>query len=237
GIGFAIPSSLARPVIEQLKAKGKVSRGWLGVQIQELTPAIAKSLGLPSDRGALVSDVMKGGPAENAGLKPGDVIQSFNGHDIDRVRDLPIIVAEAPARSSAKVGVWRKGSKLTFDVRIAEQPANMEVSATSPSPGPASAVGVELTALTKSLRRRFDIPNNVHGVVVRSVSDSSPLAQANIEVGDVIVSINQEPVTTPEAAVTMIDSAVSGPNKSILLQINRRGINEYVAWSEQTGNG
>ena len=105
GIGFAIPSSLAKPVIEQLREHGKVERGWLGVQIQEVTPEIAKSLGLPKAEGALVADVTAGGPAQKVGIKQGDVIMSFNGHDIAKVRDLPIVVAETP------VGETREGRR------------------------------------------------------------------------------------------------------------------------------
>ena len=101
----------------------------------------------------------------------------------------------------------------------------------------ATAVGVKLAALTPSLRRRSHVPDRVDGVLVRAIADSSPLADADLQVGDVIVSINQKSVTTPEAAVTMLGDAVSGPDKRVLLQINRRGVNEYVAWSEQTGSG
>ncbi|HUN46798.1 MAG TPA: Do family serine endopeptidase, partial [Stellaceae bacterium] len=123
GIGFAIPSNLAKPVIDQLREHGKVSRGWLGVQIQEVTPAIAKSMSLPNDHGALVADVTKGSPAEKAGFKQGDVIESFNGHQIEKLRDLPIMVAETPVGTDAKVTVRRGDTDKSFDVAIAEQPA------------------------------------------------------------------------------------------------------------------
>ncbi len=125
GIGFAIPSDLAKPVIAQLREHGKVSRGWLGVQIQEVTPAIAKSMGLANDHGALVADVTKGSPAEKAGFKQGDVIESFNGHAIEKLRDLPIMVAETPVGTATKVEVRREGKDITLDTTIAEQPANL----------------------------------------------------------------------------------------------------------------
>src|SRR5690348_15414160 len=124
GIGFAIPSSLAKPVIEQIKEHGKVERGWLGVQIQEVTPEIAQSLGLPKPDGALVADVTKDSPAAKAGLKQGDVILGFNGHDIGKVRDLPLVVAETPVGEKAKVDVLRGGDKKTVDVAIGPMPEN-----------------------------------------------------------------------------------------------------------------
>ncbi|HUK57843.1 MAG TPA: Do family serine endopeptidase, partial [Stellaceae bacterium] len=111
GIGFAIPSSLAKPVIEQLKEHGKVERGWLGVQIQEVTPELAKSLGLPKAEGALVADVTAGGPAQKVGIKQGDVILSYDGHDIAKLRDLPLSVAETPVGETAKVEIWRDGKE------------------------------------------------------------------------------------------------------------------------------
>src|SRR5512146_2969846 len=127
GIGFAIPSSLAKPVIDQIRQHGKVERGWLGVQIQQVTPEIAKSLGLPKDEGALVADVTNGGPAEKAGFKQGDVILSFNGHAIQKVRDLPIVVAETAVGDKATVEVWRKGGETTLAPQIAAMPDNPKV--------------------------------------------------------------------------------------------------------------
>ncbi|HUB97232.1 MAG TPA: Do family serine endopeptidase, partial [Stellaceae bacterium] len=112
GIGFAIPSDLAKPVIEQLEEHGKVARGWLGVQIQEVTPEIAKGLGLPKAEGALVADVTKDGPAEKVGIKQGDVIVGYDGHDIAKLRDLPLAVAETQVGQTASVKVWRNGQEL-----------------------------------------------------------------------------------------------------------------------------
>jgi serine protease Do len=128
GIGFAIPSSLAQPVIDQLKEHGKVERGWLGVQIQQVTPEIAKSLGLPKEEGALIADVTDGGPAAKAGLKQGDVILSFNGHEIGKVRDLPLVVAETPVGQKAAVKVWRNRAETDVTASIAPMPDNLQVS-------------------------------------------------------------------------------------------------------------
>ena len=249
GIGFAIPSNMAKSVIVQLREHGKVSRGWLGVQIQEVSPAIAKSLGLPSDHGALVADVTKGGPAEKAGIQQGDVIESFGGQQIDKLRDLTRVVAETPVGQTAKVKVWHKGHETTLEPVIAEQPANMDVLASNSgsgngedqqqaAPSKASALGLKLTPLTPELRKQLKVPASVKGVVVSQVADSSPLADVDLQPGDVIVSVNQEPVTTPKEAVAKLKSAQSSADKSVLLQINRHGVNAFVAWSsDQSDKG
>jgi len=245
GIGFAIPSNLAKPVIEQLREHGKVSRGWLGVQIQEVSPAIAKNLDLPNDHGALVADVTKGGPAEKAGIRQGDVIESFGGQDIAKLRDLTRSVAETPVGRTAKVKVWRKGHETTFEPLIAEQPDNMDLVASNSggeeqqpaAPSHASALGLKLAPLTPDLRKQLKVPSGVKGVVVSQIADSSPLAEIDLQTGDVIVSVNQEPVTTPKDAVSKLKAAKSNPDKSVLLQINRHGVNAFVAWSGQSDNG
>jgi len=247
GIGFAIPANLAKPVIEQLRVHGKVSRGWLGVQIQEVTPAIAKNLGLPSDHGALVADVTKGGPAEKAGLQQGDVIESFGGQQIDKLRDLTRAVAETPVGRTGKVKIWRKGHETTLEPVIAEQPENMGLVASNNSgseeqqpaaPQRASALGLKLAPLTPEMRKQLKVPSSVKGVVVSQIADSSPLADVDLQAGDVIVSVNQEPVTTPKEAVAKLKAAQASADKSVLLQINRHGVNAFVAWSsEQSDNG
>ena len=237
GIGFAIPSDLAKPVIDQLREHGKVSRGWLGVQIQEVTPAIAKSMGLPNDHGALVADVTKGSPAEKAGVKQGDVIESFNGHQIEKLRDLPIMVAETPAGSEAKVQVRRGDEDKSLDVAIAEQPANLGQLAEAEGGHADRAEGLALAPLTSAERERFHVPERVKGVLVRSISDSSPFNEVDLRPGDVIVAINQQPVTSPEEAAGKLSEAMNGPDKRVLLLLNRHGSSEYVALSQAPNQG
>jgi serine protease Do len=127
GIGFAIPANQARPVVEQLKVHGKVARGWLGVQIEQVTPLMAQSLGLPKAGGALVAKVGSGGPAAAAGFEQGDVILSINDRDIRRMHDLPLVVAEMPIGEKAAVTVWRRNAPLTLRPVIGEMPRNPEV--------------------------------------------------------------------------------------------------------------
>ena len=188
-------------MIEQLKVKGKVSRGWLGVQIQEVTPAIAKSVGLSKDHGALVADVTEGSPARKSGFQQGDVIMSFGSQEITKLRDLTRAVAETPIGQAVKVKVWRNGRESTLEVTIAEQPENMEVAAPaqekqSPTPQHASALGLRLSPLTADLRKQLKVPAQIKGAVILEISDSSPFADLDLQVGDVIVSINLQPDLT-----------------------------------------
>ena len=242
GIGFAIPSSLAKPVIEQLREHGKVDRGWLGVQIQEVTPEIAKSLGLPKDAGALVADVTQGSPAAKSGFKQGDVILSFNGHDVAKVRDLPIIVAQTPVGQKAKVEVFRNGKRDNLEVAIGQMPENPQVAQNDqggdqqPQAENTSALGLKLAPLSDQLRKRAGVPKSVKGVVVTGIDDNSPLAELGIQPGDVIQQVNQQPVTTPQQAEQKLKEAQAGKDKSLLLLINRHGTNQYLALSMAKGD-
>jgi serine protease Do len=241
GIGFAIPSSLAKPVIEQIKEHGKVERGWLGVQIQEVTPEIAKSLGLPKAEGALVADVTKGSPAAKAGFKQGDVILAFDGHHIAKVRDLPIIVAETSVGEKAQVKVWRKEHDVTLQPEIGEMPANPQV-AQNEETGEAqhaSTMGLKLAPLTEEWRHRLHLSKSVQGVVVTAVADNSPLAELGLQPGDVIESIDQERVTTPKQAVEKLKKAEDekGNRKNLLVLLNRHGVNQYIALSVENNTG
>jgi len=239
GIGFAIPSSLAKPIIEQLRTHGKVERGWLGVQIQTVTPDIAKSLGLPKAEGALVADVTKDSPAAAGGMKQGDVILNYDGHDIGQVRDLPIAVAETPVGQTAAIKIWRNDKPTSVQVKIGAMPDNVGKVATTEQPqqGKSAAMGLKLSSLTPELRRQAHVPKDVHGVIVTDVAAGSPLGAIGVQPGDVIVSINRKAVETPREAIHELEAAqeAKGPSKTVLLLINRHGVNEYVALTVQNG--
>ena len=242
GIAFAIPSSLAKPIIEQLKSHGKVQRGWLGVQIQEVTPELAKGLGLPKATGALVAGMTEGGPAAKAGFRQGDVILSFNGHEIQRMRDLPLIVAETPVGQKAEVKLWRAGSALTLSPIVGEMPENLSPAALHPRGAPkpqaertSSVMGLTLAPLTAESRRQFHVPSTVKGVVVTTIANDSPFAALDVERGDVIELINQQPVATPQDAVSMLKAAAGRKDQGILLLINRRGSGRFIALSGDRG--
>jgi len=241
GIGFAIPSNLAKPVIDQLRATGKVERGWIGVQIQDVTPEIAKNLGLPAASGALVADVTKGGPAEKVGFKQGDVILSYNGRDIIKVRDLPIAVAGTPVGNKAEVKLWRQGSQMTLEPVVAAMPDTQQLAkADSPAAGGDSgqaqathSMGLKLSMLTPDLRRQAGVPAAVNGVIVTDIADDSPFADIGVQAGDVIVAVNQQPAVSPQDVAAKLDALnkQKGGNRTLLLLINRHGINQYVALS------
>lgn len=234
GIGFAIPANLAKPVIDQLRAHGKVERSWLGVEIQQVTPELAKSLGLPKAEGALVSSVTPDSPAAKAGFKQGDVILSFDGHDIAKLRDLPILVAETPAKQAATLDVWRNDAKTTITATLAEMPANPQF-AENGSEENGTSMGVHLAPLDSAWRDRLHLDPDVKGVVVTGVADNSPLSDLGLQRGDVIESINQHPVTTPAEAVDALQAAKNDKqNQNVLLLVNRNGMNQYIA--ESLGN-
>ena len=237
GIGFAIPANLARPVIEQLKANGRVARGWLGVQIQQVTPEIAESFGLPKPEGALVAGVSADGPAARAGLAQGDIILSVNGHDISRMRELPLVVAQTAIGETAAVRVWRRNAEATLRPVIGEMPESAETLETRQGeregqrlerPG---VVGLKLAPLTQQRRQRLRVPLKVNGVVVTAIDEDSPFADVDLMPGDVIEAINQRPVTSPEDATDRLQEAAASGRGSVLMLINRHGTDHYLATS------
>ena len=242
GIGFAIPVNLARPVVEQLKVYGRVARGWLGVQIQQVTPEIAESFGLPKAEGALVAGVSADGPAARAGLAQGDIILSVNGHDISRMRELPLIVAETPIGQTAAVTIWRQNAETTLRAVIGEMPQSPDAADKRQGeregerlerPG---VVGLKLAPLTQQRRQRLGVPHKVNGVVVMAIDEDSPFADLDLLPGDVIEAINQRPVTSPEDATSRLQEAAASGGRSVMILINRRGTDHYLATSiDNTG--
>ncbi len=235
GIGFAIPSNLALPVIRSLKADGKVKRGWLGVRIQTVTEEIADSLGLDGAAGALVASVTPGGPAEQAKIEAGDVILEFDGKKIDRMRGLPRIVAETPIGEAAKVVVWRHGERKTFDVTLGELPEEAELAAlteseaNTPSSADIEALGVTVATITDELKTRFQLAEDIKGVVIMSVADGGAASHESLRAGDVIVEVGQEEVHSPPEVAAKVSQARQDEKKSVLLLIDRQGDLRFVA--------
>ncbi|MGE0259830.1 MAG: DegQ family serine endoprotease [Alphaproteobacteria bacterium] len=232
GIGFAVPSNVAKHVVEQVERHGKVSRGWLGVQIQEVTPAIAASLGLGDEGGALVAAVTPNSPASRAGVKQGDVILSFNSSDLKQMRDLPRLVANAEPEAGASMTVWRNGQRKELNVTLGEMPENLQTaSARGSEPGEeqgADALGMRFGALTPDLRRQMRIGRDVQGVVITGIERNSPAESFGVTRGDVLVSINQEPVSDPDDAAQKLRTIAKSPQKNALLLLNRNGTSRYV---------
>jgi serine protease Do len=236
GIGFAIPSNLAVPVIDSLKADGRVKRGWLGVRIQTVTDEIAESLGLDDAEGALVASVTPDGPAEVAQIQPGDVILEFDRKPIDRMRGLPRIVAETPIGKEVEVVVWRRGEKETFGVTLGELPEEEELAALTEqgaevpsSSASIESLGVTVATITEELRTRFELPEDAQGVVIVEVTDGSAAASESLRPGDVIVEVGQEEVSSPPEVAAKVGQAQQEDKKSVLLLIDRSGDLRFVA--------
>ncbi|MGE3782785.1 MAG: DegQ family serine endoprotease [Alphaproteobacteria bacterium] len=238
GIGFAVPSNVAKNVVQQLREKGHVTRGWLGVAIQGITPAIAKSLGLNAERpnGALVASVTPNSPAAKAGVKQGDVITSAGGHAVKEVGDLPRIVAAAPPGHQFDLMILRGGKEMTLPVTLGElSESPKQAAAAAPEEDRSGALGLRLAALTPELRRQYRIPKDVEGVVVTEVADQSPADSAGVQPGDVLVSVDQKPVETPPKAAEQLKEAAAKGN--VLLLINRKGSSQFVGLSVNRGSG
>jgi serine protease Do len=238
GIGFAIPTSLAKPVIEQLAKYGKPRRGWLGVRIQAVTDEIAESLGLDKPRGALVASVSEKGPAQSAGIQPGDVVLTFDGKDVTDMRRLPRIVAETSIEKSVKVTVWRKRKEHTFDVKVGEleesepQQAALTPDKQDQKPGAAQtvkALGLSMSPASAELKQRFNLGDEVTGVVVTEVAGDSPAGEKGVKPGDVIVEVAQEEVKNPGQVAAKIEEAKKAGRKSVLMLIDRAGDLRFVA--------
>lgn len=235
GIGFAIPSALAKPVIDQIVEYGRTRRGWIGVRIQSVSEEIAESLGLDKPRGALVASVTPEGPAEAAKLEAGDIILSVNGRAIDEMRALPRIVAETKIGSEAKITYWRDGKESETAITIGELEKAEEDGLIASGPKTEStglkieSLGIALKSLNDEIRAEYGIPANVDGVVIDEVDLSSEAGRKGLGMGDVIVEINQQAVTDPETAKDIVVRAKQNGRSSVLLLINRGGNVSFVA--------
>jgi serine protease Do len=236
GIGFAIPASLARPVIDQLRKYGRTRRGWLGVRIQKMTPEIAESLGLKKVAGALVASTTEGGPAAAADIRPGDVILKFDGKDIPEMRKLPRVVAETPVETTTHVVVWRKGKKLKLKVTLGElEKFERVVEKGKVTPTKTTKqeqfneFGLSLSKITPELREKYGITEVDHGVVVIKVAKGGLGSQKDLRPGDVIVEVAQHEVRTPKEMIARVKNARDRGQSSLLLRFKRRGEGYYVA--------
>ena len=241
GIGFAVPSNVAKPIVAQLEEHGKVSRGWLGVQIQEVTPAIAASLGLHGEQGALVAVVTPGSPGAKGGIKQGDVILSFNGSEVSHLRDLPRLVAGTAPDAGATMKVWRNGQTVELQAKVGELTNEKIASANGgedeDQPAKAEAMGMHFAPLTAQLRRELHVAKDVHGVVVTRVDHGSAAQDVGLSEGDVLVTIDQQAVNTPEEAAEKLKEVANSPKKSALLLLNRHGVTQYVGVNLGGNNG
>jgi serine protease Do len=241
GIGFAIPSSLAHEVVEELikESDHTVHRGWLGVRIQAVTDEIAESLGLDKARGALVASVSDNGPAQTSGILPGDVILTFDGKPVTDMKHLPRLVAETAVDKVVPVTVWRKRVETSLKVKVgrlqetetasAEAPAKTPPAPKSDAIGTVKALGMTLSNVTPDLKTKFSLADDAKGVVVVEVAKDSPGAEKGLRPGDVIMEAAQEEVKSASQIVGKVADAKKSGRKSILLLVERQGDLRFVA--------
>ena len=225
GIGFAIPVNLAKPVFTQLASAGRVTRGYLGVEIQRVTADLAKSFRLPTSRGALVASVVDGSPAQKAGIKPGDVITEYDGKQVARSDELPLIVAETPVGRDVQITVMRNGAPVTITAHVGKLRAEADERPTGDAKSQ-SSLGLALQNLTPGLADQVGV-HEKKGVLVRGVEDGSPAANAGLKAGDVIAEVDHKPVVSVDDVKRELDHRPSGA--PVLLLVRRGPTTLYVA--------
>jgi len=221
GIGFAIPANLCRDVLESLVTDGKVTRGYLGVLPQDITPALAKKLNLKDNTGALLSEITPRGPADRSGLKSGDVVTEFNGKTIRDARHLRLEVARTKPGLSVNVAIRRDGDPKNLKVTVRERPDDRELAGQGSGSGRSPADegtlnGVGVADLTPQFRRQFRIPERIEGALITDVEESSPSWEAGLRPGDVIVELNKKKVTSADEAIRLTESP---KDKTTLLKV------------------
>ena len=228
GIGFSVPSNLAKSVVMQLKQYGHARRGWLGVRIQQVSPDIAEAVGLKEAEGAMVAGVNEGGPAEKAGIRNGDVIVKFNGQDVKEMRNLPRIVAETEIGKEVPVLLWRDRHDVTVQASVGELPDDVQQANASPNAPPEkpakrtamiSGLGARLSPITDELRDQFKLSADQKGVVVTDVQSDGAAASRGVKPGDVIVEVQQEPVATPQDVSERLEKFRKLNRKTVLMLV------------------
>lgn len=240
GVGFAIPINMGRMVMERLISEGKVTRGYLGVSLQPLTPDLAERFELKEQNGALINEVVEGTPAAEAGLKPGDVVVEFNGKKISDYRQLRLLVSQTLPKTKATFKILRAGKPRTVNVTLAELPSQRVLSGMMrPGQGPGADLaepetleGVEVGDLDQRSRRQFSIPNHVRGALVTNVEPDSNAYEAGLRPGDVILEFEQQPVRSADDAVELSNNFKGG---KVLLRVWSKGSAKYIFVN--VGNG
>ncbi len=227
GIGFAIPSNVAKDIVAQLRDHGKVARGWLGVQMQPLTPTLAKAVGLPNAQGVLVDSVVDGSPAAHASLQQGDVITAYDGKPIKDARDLAMAVADTATGKSASLTVWRDHHARSLDVTIGtEQRARVAMADTGVTGE--KPVGMALEPLTSDMRNQLNLKPSTSGVVVGQVTEGSRADESGVQAGDVIERVGGKQVNSPAEVADAIHTAERQKQAAVPLLVMRAGVTSYL---------
>ena len=235
GIGFSIPSTMAEPVLKQLREFGRTHRGWLGVKIQQVNDEVAESLGLSNTHGALVLEVTPGSPAAKVGIKTGDLITKFDGKEISEMRFLPRMVAETKIGKTVEVIVWRDGKEKSFDITLGElkedEVADKETTGDEEQPqvtGGEKVLGLQLKPLDADIRSQFEIGKGVQGLFVTDIDHDSEAAKRGMSPGDVLNTANNKQIASVADFKDAIKEAKSAGRKYILLRIYRGGDTAFV---------
>lgn len=225
GIGFAIPSKMVKNVMNSIINQGKVVRGWLGVQIQPLTPELAKQFNLKDEHGVLLVDVVEGGPAEKSGLKRGDVIIEFDGKKIENPFQLRNMVAATSPGKEIQAKIIRNGAQLTAKIIVEEIPVETKTTPVVPAVFDNNMKGVSVIDLTDDIVKQFGITKKVKGVIVNAIAEDSPAA-SSIMKGDIIIEINRKPITSIKEYNDIVSKIEK--NQLVLLLIIRGGSSQYI---------
>jgi serine protease Do len=225
GIGFAVPINMARQVMDQLVTHGRLTRGYLGVTVQELTPAVARGLGLTVTRGILVADVVPNGPATKAGVQRGDAIISIDGKPVEDVGHFRNLVAGAAPGTKAKLTLLREGREQTVEVTTGEAPERTAAATPAAVPGRPASSGVSVEDVTPDVARKLGLPAGLQGVVVIEVLPGGPAAEAGVRPGDVIQEVNRRPVRSAREFARAVAQAGGG---DLVVLVNRHGGTMYV---------
>jgi serine protease Do len=230
GVGFSIPSNMARRIYTELSAKGKVTRGWLGVSIQPLTPELAKSFGLKEEKGVLISDVVQDSPADRAGIAAGDIVIEFDRKKVDTPQDLQKAVAATVPGKGVPVKVWRDKSEKALEIKVGETPED-GVALKSTNKGRA-LLGLEIRPITPEIARQLSL-RGTEGVVIFSVDDDSAAAEAGLQRGDVIREVNRQRVRNVQDFERATKDLKDGDRVTVLLQRGAQSL--YVAFTVARG--
>lgn len=235
GIGFAVPTSLGKPVLDQLRQYGKAQRAWLGVKIQQVNEEIAEAIGLGNPRGALLLEITPDSPAAKAGLQAGDVVLKFGNRDIKEMRNLPRLVAETKSGSTVKTELFRKGKTLTVPVTVTEQPGEEDVDVpvrgkkpVPVSPANGKVLGMVVVPVDAKVRAQYNLPKAREGLLVVELERNGEMAKQGVRPGDIITDVNQAPVRKPADIAAQFAAVKKAKRDFVLVRVARGDMLQFV---------